>query len=134
VPGRYQYVDSSAAVKLVLTEPESRALREFLRRWPRQVTSVLARVEVARAVRRRSEAPALVRRASLVMDRLGQLDVTDAILADAIRLEPRGLRTLDSLHLASARALGRDLGGFVTYDEDLAEAARGAGLEVFAPR
>jgi predicted nucleic acid-binding protein len=46
------YLDSSALVKLVQREPESDALRRFLRRSRSDglVTSALARVEVIRAV------------------------------------------------------------------------------------
>ena len=46
------YLDSSAIVKLVKAEPESAALRRYLRRRREngRVTSALAQVEVVRAV------------------------------------------------------------------------------------
>ena len=44
------YLDSSAIVKLVIAEPESSALRKFLRRRRPLVASALARTEVTRAV------------------------------------------------------------------------------------
>jgi uncharacterized protein with PIN domain len=43
------YLDSSALVKLVVAEPETQALLEFLARWPHRVSSALARVELLRA-------------------------------------------------------------------------------------
>ena len=45
------YLDSSALVKLVVLEPESRALRAYLRGEPQRVSCGLARTEVLRAVR-----------------------------------------------------------------------------------
>lgn len=48
-------------------------------------------------------------------------------------LEPPALRTLDSLHLSAALALGHDLDGLVTYDAWLADAARGHALSVEVP-
>jgi hypothetical protein len=58
----------------------------------------------------------------------------DAALGDAAGiLRPPELRSLDSLHLATALALGPRLGAFVTYDERLADAARWYGLPVTTP-
>ena len=47
---RAVYLDSSAIVKLVVREPESAALRRYLRRKRPLLTSALARTEVARAL------------------------------------------------------------------------------------
>jgi hypothetical protein len=44
------YLDSSAIVKLAVREPESLALRRYLRRRPPLVSSALARTEVLRAL------------------------------------------------------------------------------------
>jgi predicted nucleic acid-binding protein len=44
------------------------------------------------------------------------------------------LRSLDAIHLATARRLGRDLGATVTYDERIAGAATYLGHRVVAPR
>lgn len=128
------YLDSSALVKLVVPEAESGALRGLLGAWPRRFSSALAAVEVVRAARLYSSAPALMRRASQLLARLVLIDVTADVLAHAASAEPATLRSLDTIHLASALSLGRDLGGFVTYDEHLAEAARAAGIPVLAPR
>jgi uncharacterized protein len=46
------YLDSSALVKLVVLEPESAALREFLRAHALRTSSALAEVEVPRALKR----------------------------------------------------------------------------------
>jgi len=50
-------------------------------------------------------------------------------------VEPdRLLRSLDAIHLATARLLGPELTALVTYDERLAKAAVDAGVAVLAPR
>ena len=54
--------------------------------------------------------------------------IDDRIRAAAGILEPRVLRTLDALHLATALAASDDLDELVTYDERMIEAARLVGL------
>ncbi len=44
---RATYLDSSALVKLIVAEPETVALRAYLRGRQRLVSSALARIEVA---------------------------------------------------------------------------------------
>ena len=44
------YIDSSAIVKLAVREPESDALRKYLRRRRPLISSALARTEVLRAL------------------------------------------------------------------------------------
>ena len=46
------YLDSSALVKLVVAEPESSVLADFLRGWSERVSSAVALTEVPRALRR----------------------------------------------------------------------------------
>ncbi|HEY4865183.1 MAG TPA: PIN domain-containing protein [Candidatus Dormibacteraeota bacterium] len=46
---------------------------------------------------------------------------------------PPELRSLDAIHLATARALGTNLSALVTYDERLAEAASWYGMQVVSP-
>jgi predicted nucleic acid-binding protein len=56
-------------------------------------------------------------------------------MADAAMNEPdRMLRSLDAIHLATARVLGPDLDGLATYDDRLAAAAKDAGIPVVDPR
>jgi predicted nucleic acid-binding protein len=128
---RVTYVDSSAIVKLVVREPESAALRRFLRRRQPLVASALARTEVARAVR--SLGPEALRRADEVLGRLELVRISDRILTAAGALEPPELRTLDAIHLASAAHFGSTLRHVVTYDSRMADAARTMRLTVTAP-
>jgi uncharacterized protein len=133
MPGELLYLDSSALVKLVLPEAESGALLESLSAWPVRISSELARVEVVRAARRTADLTA-VQRAEEVLVGLYLLKIDRDILGEAARLEPRILRSLDAIHLASALSLGDDLGSVVTYDSSMATAAASCGLEVLAPQ
>ena len=75
-----------------------------------------------------------VRRGREVLARLELIRISDRILAAAGELRPAELRTLDAIHLATARELGSDLARVVTYDEGLRAAAASTGLPVSAPR
>jgi predicted nucleic acid-binding protein len=55
------------------------------------------------------------------------------VLDAAGTLLPPGLLSLDAIHLASARLLGRDLRSIVTYDHRLVDAARQVGLSTVSP-
>ncbi len=125
------YLDSSALVKLVVTEPESAALRRYLRRHGVRVSSALARVEVPRAVR--ANGPAALSRAQDILERLQLLRLDEQVLDAAASLDPGVLRALDAIHLASAAALGTDLEAVVTYDRRMAEAAGLMRMDVAAP-
>ena len=127
------YLDSSALVKLVVVEPESRALVEQLERWPQRVSSALALTELPRALERAGLGAAAHRRAREVLGRIALVDVDRRILATAATIAPSTLRTLDAIHLATALAVREDLGAVVTYDRRLRAAAERAHLEVEAP-
>ena len=127
------YLDSSVLVKLVVLEPESAALREFLRTHTSRVSSALAEVEVPRALRGAGYGMAEGRRAAAVLARIALIEVDRRILRTAATLAPPGLRSLDAIHLATALSLGQDLDGIVTYDQRLSDAATGADLAVWAP-
>ncbi|MGH3841366.1 MAG: type II toxin-antitoxin system VapC family toxin [Pseudonocardiaceae bacterium] len=127
------YCDSSALVKLVVDEPESAELEEWLGSQPEPVliSSVLARTEVVRAVARAD--PDAVH---LAVDLLAAVSVVelDMSLADqSAQLEPAELGTLDALHTAAALRLGPALGFMISYDERMLDAARRHGVAVAHP-
>ena len=126
------YLDSSALVKLVFDEPETEALIQFLRAWPRRTSSLLARVEVMVSVRR-AEDDDVTREALEVLKGLNLVRPDDRVFAAAAATEPPVIRALDAIHLATAISLGHDLAGMVVYDHRLADAARHAGITVWAP-
>jgi predicted nucleic acid-binding protein len=128
---RLTYVDSSAIVKLAIAEPESPALRRYLTRRQPLVSSALARTEVTRAL-----LPAgaqAVARGQEVLRRIQLIRINDHVLSDAGQMQPTELRSLDAIHLASARLLGTAVRLIVTYDERMAAAAHQAGWSVAAP-
>lgn len=125
------YLDSSAIVKLAVAEPESAALRAYLRRRRPLVSSALARTEVIRALL--PSGPVAVRRGVDVLTRVDLVRVNDRVLGDAGRLPPEELRSLDAIHLATAQQLGASLTGVITYDQRMAAAAEEQGWTVVAP-
>lgn len=129
---RVTYLDSSAIVKLVVEEPESAALRRYLRRRRPLVSSALARAEVARALLPLGEEAR--RRGGDVLSRLELIRINDRILAAAGSLLPMDLRTLDAIHLATAQQLEPDLARLITYDDRMSAAAEEIGYPVLAPR
>jgi predicted nucleic acid-binding protein len=131
--GRVAYLDSSAAMKLAVLEPQSRALLEFLAAWPDRFASALILVEVPRALRRIGASIATRRRAEETLSRIDVIGIDDDVLARAARVEPPSLRSLDAIHLATAMTIGDELGVFVTYDVRLANAAVHAALPVESP-
>lgn len=127
------YCDSSALVKLVAEEPETDALESWLTSRPEPVltSSVLARTEVVRAVRRLG--PDAVVAARELLDELAIIAMDPDLADEAGDLDPASMRSLDAVHLAAARRLGPALGAFVAYDKRLADAAVAAGLAVSRP-
>lgn len=130
--GKAAYLDTSALLKLVVSEPESAALKRFLGRWPERVSATLVRTECARALRRAGY-DSQVGPARRLFGTMRLIRLDEPLLDRASELEPREMRTLDALHLAAALTLGSDLGVLVTYDERLAIAARRSGLTTESP-
>jgi predicted nucleic acid-binding protein len=125
------YVDSSALVKLIVREAETDFLRRYLASAGPLASSILAIVEVSRAVAR--AAPDAVEAVAPVLEAVSVLAFDARVASRAAALKPTGLCTLDAIHLASAIELGDDLTAFVCYDERLSAAARELGLVVVAP-
>lgn len=128
--GDVWYLDTSAFLKLVRRERHTAALRRFLE-GRRVVSSDLLRTEALRAARRHGERS--VERVGDLLTRLTLVRCDIPVFEAAGTLDPPELRPLDALHLAAARELGDDLAGVVTYDQRLAGACAGLGLEVAAP-
>ncbi len=124
------YADASALVKLVVEEPESRAMHRWFVEAGRITTSRIGIIETVRASSRRDHDPDHRDR---VLNDVEVFELDAAIAGVAASLEPFLLRTLDAIHLATALALVPDLDAFVTYDDRLAEAARAIGLPVVRP-
>lgn len=125
------YIDSSAIVKLVASEPESEALTRFLKPRESLVSSGLATTEVTRAVLALGEN--FVARANEVLRRIELVRISDEVLKAAGLLQPASLRSLDAIHLTTAGLFGDTLSGLVTYDGRMHQAAGSFGWNVQAP-
>lgn len=126
------YLDTSAAVKLVVAERGSTALRRWLAsRDEQMISSDLLRTELLRATRR--AAPEQMVQARAVLDSLILVTLSTAVCERAAMLEPDLLRSLGALHLAAALEIGDQLEAIVTYDQRLAESAQALGISVVAP-
>lgn len=124
------YIDTSAALKLVLDEPESAALVAHLdRQRPELLACWLLETELRRAAVRE---PALTQTAvSDLLEGVALHGVPASLFREAGLLPGPHLRSLDALHLAAALRLGVDR--LLTYDVRMASAARELGLAVLAP-
>ena len=125
------YLDTSAAMKLLVDEAESEALVEYLVQLPDSdiVASWLLHTELHCAAGRHPEDVAL-ESVAVVLDTVTLIDVTRGDLVTAGVL-PGGLRSNDAIHLSTALRVGAD--EIVTYDEELARTASAAGIAVVAP-
>jgi uncharacterized protein len=127
------YLDSSALIKLALTEPESGALAGWLAERADQplVSSALHRAEVPRAVWLAE--PGALPRSYRLIRRIAKVALTAEVIDNSATLPPQALSPAHAIHLASALALRDELTAFVAYDEDLLAAAADAGLPVVSP-
>jgi predicted nucleic acid-binding protein len=128
------YADTSAVIKLLVEETYSKAFAAFYdahanAEW---VSSALLRIEVSRAVTRAR--PALLPDARDLLLAFSCIAIDEDIVEGAINEPDRGLRSLDAIHLATARVLGPDLDAIVSYDDRLIRAAADAGLATVSPR
>ena len=131
------YLDASAVVKLVVDEPDSKALRTYID-GADLVSCELVLTEVPRAIRRaaarqeRLPLDLLIARAGQTIDSLALAPLDRGLLLAAGALTEPVLRALDAIHVAAAADLG-PIDAFVTYDERQAAAARLAGLRTMSP-
>jgi len=128
------YSDTSAVIKLLAEETHSKALAEFYdshadAEW---ISSALLRIEVTRAVNR--ALPALLPDARDLLLAFSYIAIDDEVVEGAMNEPDRGLRSLDAIHLATARILAEDLDAIISYDDRLLRAATDAGLATLSPQ
>lgn len=128
------YADTSAVVKLLVEETDSRAFAAFYDAHADAVwtSSALMRIELTRAVIRAM--PALMPTARDLLPAFSYIAIDDDIVEGATNEPDRGLRSLHAIHLATARILAPELDGLVTYDDRLIKAAADAGMPAISPR
>jgi predicted nucleic acid-binding protein len=128
------YADTSTVIRLLVEESHSKAFAAFNdahadAQW---VSSAVLRIELTRAVTR--ALPALLPDARDLLLAFSFVAIDDDIAEGAMAEPDRGLRSLDAIHLATARVLGEDLDAIASYDDRLPKAATEAGLATASPR
>lgn len=124
------YLDTSAALKLVIEEPESEALaQEVDGEQPDLVAAWLLETEMRRVAQGLGVLSMDV--VSGFLAGVSLYEMPGSLFREAGVLPGENLRSLDALHLATAIRIGVDF--VVTYDARMAESARTLGLSVFAP-
>ena len=128
--GDLWFLDASAFLKLMLDEAESAEMRRWAR-GRRLASSDLLRTEARRGVAHMEAS--VLRSCDRHLAGIQKVRLTPALLDRAGRLPGRGLRTLDSIYVASALQLGDDLADFVSYDRRQLAAAERLGLRTASP-
>jgi predicted nucleic acid-binding protein len=124
------YLDTSAALKLMVDEAESEALARALdAAAPDIVACWLLDTELRRAAHR---VPALTQDAvTTFLEGVDVYEMPGSLYREAGLLAGADLRSLDALHIAAAVRLGVD--HLVTYDRRMERSARALGVSVLAP-
>ena len=125
------YIDTSAALKLIVEEPGSAAAAEYLsaaaQGGDHLVASMLLHTELHCAGHRRDLPGELI---NTVLGGINLVDVARSDLLYAAAM-PGKLRSADAIHLATAIRLQTDV--LVAYDVELVAAATEAGLGTQSP-
>jgi predicted nucleic acid-binding protein len=126
------YMDTSAALKLVVPEAETTGLELWIakRAGVPRISSRLLRIEMLRSVAR--TAPERLTRANVVLSSVALVSMDD-VAPTAEVIGDRTLRSLAAIHLATAHELRTELTAFVCYDKRLCDSAHTLGLPVESP-
>lgn len=127
------YLDSSALVKLLFSEPESEALSSWLSARTEQpkLTSQVSVVEVVRTCRRvDAEVEPTARR---LLASLDLVPVSQAVVEWATHVGSTSLSSLGAIQLATALTVAEDLEAIIAYDRRLLEVGESERLPVTSP-
>lgn len=123
------YFDSSAPVKRYVRETQSELAKSFLESFTDQTTSALTLIEVRRVIGRYVSAIEGITAAALFKRDLSSMaivEITAEIVENAAEIASKThLRTLDSIHLASAMAASCTQ--IVTFDKMQTRVAQSLG-------
>ncbi len=124
------YIDSSAIIKLIKPELETKTL---LQQLPRSITtSQISRVEVIRTINL-NFAELLEDAYDILLD-IPMVAVDHSVLLAAENLPTFiKLRALDSIHIATAFSMKSEIDGVITYDKEMVKAASALGFKTMSP-
>ena len=124
------YLDTSAAIKLLVDERESADLAEYVDAAQQElVSALLLETELRRAVYRQE---LLTQEAvSAFLATLTLYDMPPSLYMEAGLIGGPNLRSLDALHVCAALRCGAS--AILTYDKRMGQAAAAVGLPVISP-
>ncbi|ALC99420.1 hypothetical protein AM609_07850 [Actinomyces sp. oral taxon 414] len=124
------YLDTSAAIKLLVDERESADLAEYVDAAQQElVSALLLETELRRAVYRHE---LLTQEAvSAFLATLTLYDMPPSLYMEAGLIGGPNLRSLDALHVCAALRCGAS--AILTYDKRMGQAAAAVGLPVISP-
>jgi predicted nucleic acid-binding protein len=124
------YIDSSAIIKLIKPELETKTL---LQQLPRSITtSQISRVEVIRTIN--LNFAELLEDAYDILVDIPMVAVDHSVLLAAENLPTFiKLRALDSIHIATAFSMKSEIEGVITYDKEMVKAASALGFKTMSP-
>ena len=124
------YIDSSAILKLLISENESIALAQFLDAPTK--TSAISRVEVIRSLNRIS--PEKIAEGQAALYRFEMIPVSSSILSLAENFPAViTLKSLDAIHVATVVFLNKTIRGLITYDKAMIKNVKELGIKVVSP-
>lgn len=128
---RVAYLDTSVLGRVLKADPEALTIVRVLAEFDQLVSSRLLKAELLRLGTRIGKSEG----AEILLARIALMAIDDFVLAQAEKVEPPNVGTLDAIHLATALTVRADAPSAVmlTYDKTLAAAAQHHGLSVLAP-
>jgi predicted nucleic acid-binding protein len=126
------YLDTSVLGRVLLGEPDARAILDALGDFDQHISSRLLRLELRRLAFRHG----CLADGDQLLAGVAMIPVDDQTLVAAETIPPATVATLDAIHLVAALRLAEAdlLDTVMTYDARLAAGAREHGLTVRAPR
>jgi uncharacterized protein len=126
------YLDTSVLGRVLLGEPDARAVLDGLGDFDQHISSRLLRLELRRLAFRHG----CLADADQLLAGVALIPVDDQTLGAAETVPPASVATLDAIHLVAALRLAEAglVDAVMTYDSRLAAGAREHGLAVRAPR
>jgi predicted nucleic acid-binding protein len=124
------FLDSSAILKLIVDEPESKILRRYVP--ASKITSRISRIEVLRNVHRID--PKKVVRAKAKLDGIFYVEVNQGVLQNAEDIAiTLGVKSLDSIQAGTALFIKDSIEGVISYDKNLNRALTRLGIYAISP-